>query len=151
MNNCFKLSKVIFIMKVLIKKDLAKVNKKMQDSYSSKYDVSINSMLCSSGNLGIVYDIKDNGITTDIQYMLLYSLDNHKLETIACRSDTSVERADFYLWSIVLLRTLSEEDHSSTEWLSLLADSMDGPNQVGDYYFKLDMGDENYMFVVLPK
>lgn len=151
MNNCFKLSKVIFIMKVLIKKDLAEVNKKMQDSYSSKYDVSINSMLCSSGNLGIVYDIKDNGITTDIQYMLLYSLDNHKLETIACRSDTSVERADFYLWSIVLLRTLSEEDHSSTEWLSLLADSMDGPNQVGDYYFKLDMGDENYMFVVLPK
>lgn len=123
----------------------------MQDSYSSKYDVSINSMLCSSGNLGIVYDIKDNGITTDIQYMLLYSLDNHKLETIACRSDISVERADFYLWSIVLLRTLSEEDHSSTEWLSLLADSMDGPNQVGDYYFKLDMGDENYMFVVLPK
>lgn len=123
----------------------------MQDSYSSKYDVSINSMLCSSGNLGIVYDIKDNGITTDIQYMLLYSLDNHKLETIACRSDTSVERADFYLWSIVLLRTLSEEDHSSTEWLSLLVDSMDGPNQVGDYYFKLDMGDENYMFVVLPK
>lgn len=123
----------------------------MQDSYSSKYDVSINSMLCSSGNLGIVYDIKDNGITTDIQYMLLYSLDNHKLETIACRSDTSVERADFYLWSIVLLRTLSEEDRSSTEWLSLLADSMDGPNQVGDYYFKLDMGDENYMFVVLPK
>lgn len=151
MNNCFKLSKVIFIMKVLIKKNLAEVNKKMQDSYSSKYDVSINSMLCSSGNLGIVYDIKDNGITTDIQYMLLYSLDNHKLETIACRSDTSVERADFYLWSIVLLRTLSEEDHSSTEWLSLLADSMDGPNQVGDYYFKLDMGDENYMFVVLPK
>lgn len=138
-------------MKVLIKKDLAEVNKKMQDSYSSKYDVSINSMLCSSGNLGIVYDIKDNGITTDIQYMLLYSLDNHKLETIACRSDTSVERADFYLWSIVLLRTLSEEDHSSTEWLSLLADSMDRPNQVGDYYFKLDMGDENYMFVVLPK
>ena len=123
----------------------------MQDSYSSKYDVSINSMLCSSGNLGIVYDIKDNGITTDIQYMLLYSLDNHKLETIACRSDTSVERTDFYLWSIVLLRTLSEEDHSSTEWLSLLADSMDGTNQVGDYYFKLDMGDENYMFVVLPK
>ena len=123
----------------------------MQDSYSSKYDVSINSMLCSSGNLGIVYDIKDNVITTDIQYMLLYSLDNHKLETIACRSDTSVERADFYLWSIVLLRTLSEEDHSSTEWLSLLADSMDGHNQTGDYYFKLDMGDENYMFVVLSK
>ena len=123
----------------------------MQDSYSSKYDISINSMLCSSGNLGIVYDIKDNGITTDIQYMLLYSLDNHKLETIACRSDTSVERTDFYLWSFVLLRTLSEEDHSSTEWLSLLADSMDGPNQVGDYYFKLDMGDENYMLVVLPK
>ena len=71
----------------------------MQDSYSSKYDVSINSMLCSSGNLGIVYDIKDNGITTDIQYMLLYSLDNHKLETIASRSDASVERVDFYLWS----------------------------------------------------
>lgn len=123
----------------------------MQDSYSSKYDVSINSMLCSGGNIGVVYDIKDNGITTDIQYMLLYSLDNHKLETIACRSDASVERVDFYLWSIVLLRTLSEEDHSSTKWLSLLADSMDGPNQVGDYYFKLDMGDENYMFVVLPK
>lgn len=123
----------------------------MQDSYFSKYDVSINSMLCSSENLGIVYDIKDNGITTDIQYMLLYSLDNHKLDTIACRSDTSVERADFYLWCIVLLRTLSEEDHSSTEWLSLLADSMDGPNQVGVYYFKLDIGDENYMLVVLPK
>lgn len=76
MNNCFKLSKVIFIMKVLIK-NLAEVNKKMLDSYSSKSDVSIHSILCSSGNLGIVYDIKDNGITTDIQYMLLYSLDNH--------------------------------------------------------------------------
>lgn len=123
----------------------------MQDSYSSKYDGSINSMLCSSENLGVVYDIKDNGITKDIKYILLYSLDNHKLVTIACRSDTSVERADFYLWAIVLLRILSEEDNSSTEWLSLLADSMDGPNQVGDYYFKLDMGDENYMFVVLPK
>ena len=135
----------------------------MQDSYSSKYDVSINSMLCSSENLGVVYDIKDNGITKDIKYILLYSLDNHKLVTIACRSDTSVVRADFYLWAIVLLRILSEEDNSSTEWLSLLADSMDGPNQVGDadsldstsyvrnYYFKIDMGDENYMFVVLPK
>lgn len=49
----------------------------MLDSYSSKLDVSIHSILCSSENLGIVYDIKDNGITTDIQYMLLYSLDNH--------------------------------------------------------------------------
>lgn len=49
----------------------------MQDSYSSKSDVSIHSILCSSGNLGIVFDIKDNGTTTDIQYMLLYSLDNH--------------------------------------------------------------------------
>lgn len=123
----------------------------MQDSYSSKYDVSINSMLCSGENLGIVYDIKNNGITKDIKYILLYSLDNHKLVTIACRSDTSVERVDFYLWAIVLLRILSEEDNSSTEWLSLLADSMDGRNQVGDYYFKLDMGDENYMLVVLPK
>ncbi len=81
------------------KDDLTEVNKKIQDSYSSKYDVSINSMLCSSGNIGVVYDIKDNGKTTDIQYMLLYSLDNHKLVTIACRSDTSVERVDFYLWS----------------------------------------------------
>lgn len=71
--------------------------------------------------------------------------------TIACHSDKSVERADFYLWAIVLLRILSEEDNSSTELLSLLADSMDVPNQVGDYYFKLDMGDENYMLVVLPK
>lgn len=123
----------------------------MQDSYSSKYNISINYMLCSSENLGVVYDIKDNGITKDIKYILLYSLDNHKLVTIACRSDTSVERADFYLWAIVLLRILSEEDNSSTEWLSLLADSMDGANQVGDYYFKLDMGDENYMLVVLPK
>ena len=55
----------------------------MQDSYSSKYNVSINSMLCSSENLGVVYDIKDNGITKDIKYILLYSLDNHKLVTIA--------------------------------------------------------------------
>ena len=108
-------------------------------------------MLCTSRSLGVIYDIKEDGITTDIQYMLLYSLDDHKLETIACRSDTSVERADFYVMAIVLLRSLSGENHTSTEWLSLLADSMDSPNQVGDYYFKLDMGDENYMFVVLPK
>lgn len=56
-------------------------------------------MLCSGENLGIVYDIKDNGITKDIKYTLLYSLDNHKPVTIACRSDGSVERVDFYLWS----------------------------------------------------
>ena len=56
-------------------------------------------MLCSSENLGVVYDIKDNGITKDIKYILLYSLDNHKLVTIACRFDASVERVDFYLCS----------------------------------------------------
>ena len=44
----------------------------MQDSYSSKYDVSINSMLCSSGNLGIVYDIKDNGIRYSV-YVIIFS------------------------------------------------------------------------------
>lgn len=140
-----------FINEGPYKDDLAEVNKKIQGSYSSKYDVSVNSMLCTSGSLGVMYDIKDDGITSDVQYMLLYSLDDHKLETIACRSDTSVERADFYVWAIVLLKTLSGENHTSTEWLSLLADSLDSPKQVGDYYFKLDMGDENYMLVVLPK
>ena len=56
-------------------------------------------MLCSGENLSIVYDIKDNGKTKDVQFTLLYSLDNHKLETIACRFDASVERVDFYLCS----------------------------------------------------
>ena len=51
----------------------------MQDSYSSKYDVSINSMLCSSENLGVVYDIKDNGITKDIKYIFY---ENHTIKRV---------------------------------------------------------------------
>ena len=84
----------------------------------------------------IVYDIKEDGITTDIQYMLLYSLDDHKLETIACRAATDVEKTDFYLWSIVLLRSLLEKTYTSIEWLSLLADSISSPQLVDNYVFK---------------
>lgn len=82
--------------------------------------------------------------------MMVYSLDDHKLETIACRADADVEKTDFYLWSIVLLRSLSENNYTSTEWLSLLADSISSPQQVDNYYFKITM-DDNYMLIVLPQ
>ena len=31
------------------------------------------------------------------------------------------------------------------------ADSLDSTSYVRNYYFKIDMGDENYILVVLPK
>ena len=76
-------------------------------------------MICSGGNLLISYDIKNDGSITDVEYMMLYSLDDHKLETIAYHADTDVEKMDFYLWSIVLLRSLLERTYTSTEWLSI--------------------------------
>ncbi len=140
-----------FINEGPYKDALAQENKKIQKSYSSKYDVSINSMIYSGGNLGITYDIKNEGSLTDVQYMMVYSLDDHKLETIACRADTDVEKTDFYLWSIVLLRSLLEKTYTSTEWLSLLADSISSPQQVDNYAFKVSMDDDDYMLIVLPQ
>lgn len=133
------------------KDDLAEENKKIQKSYSSKYDVSINSIICSGGNLGITYEIRNEGSLTDVQYMMVYSLDDHKLETIACRADSDVEKTDFYLWSIVLLRSLLEKNYTSREWLSLLADSVSSPQQVDNYHFKMAMDDNSYMLIVLPQ
>ena len=55
------------------------------------------------------------------------------------------------LWSIVLLRSLLEKTYTSTEWLSLLADSIDSPQQVDNYAFKVSMDDDDYMLIVLPQ
>lgn len=89
---------------------LAQENKKIQKSYSSKYDVSINSMIYSGGSLGITYDIKNEGSLTDVQYMMVYSLDDHKLETIACRADTDVEKTRFLSMVYCLIKISIRKD-----------------------------------------
>lgn len=129
--------------------DLAEYNKSLLESDTGSLDISINSIIANNNNMAVFYELEKDYSTLDCQFIMVYSLEDKKLSTITCRAPSTVEKSDFYVWSCVLMKLVSGKQHTATEWLSLLANSISNPIQVGDWVFQLSMGDE-FLFIGIP-
>lgn len=128
--------------------DLSNYHNKLISCNNSKIEISLAALLSSDDNMGVVYKLTQSGVTSDVDYIMLYDTNKEKVTSIACMADSTVEKSDFYLWSIIMMKLITDKDYTAQQWLSLLSNSVNNFITVDEWQFNLKMNDD-YKLIAL--
>lgn len=130
-------------------KQLSKYNKLLLEGDTGKFGIEINSLISNDENLGVFYNLMEYGSAVDVNYIMLFDFDKKEVTGMSCSANSSVDKSDFYLWSMVLMKLLTQKDYTGQEWLSVLANTVSSPVRLDDWSFKLDTSN-GYKFMAFP-
>lgn len=128
---------------------ISEYNKLILEGDTGKFDIEMDSLVSMDNNLGVFYKLKEYGSNSNVNYIMLYDSEKNEMSVISCTADTSDDKSDFYVWSMILMKLLTQKSYTGQEWLSILSNTVSSPIQVGNWSFKLDMSN-GYKFMAIP-
>ena len=113
--------------------------------------VEVETLISNDNEFAVFYELSNNGKSySNINYVVYYDTGSSNVKFLTCLAQSTVDKTDFYIWSMVMINYLTENDYSSNELLSILSKSVSDVVTIGNWSFYLKM-DDNYSFVAIPK